>query len=141
MRAGLVAPDQLAAALSEQAAKKSHLGEVLVEMGLVSEEELLPFVGNQLGVPTVRLRDGLIDPEVVARIPHARAEQFGAIALFKVRGVLTVAMAEPQNLQHVDELERHTGLRVRPVLALRSSIERMLSRCYEEDFTVDAVTA
>ena len=61
--------------------------------------------------------------------------------MFKVRDRLSVAMAEPRQLHQVDEIERITGLRVRPVLALRSTIVNMLSRCYERDFAVDAVTA
>src|SRR5690606_6290056 len=39
------------------------------------------------------------------------------------------------------EVERVTGYSVRPVLASRASIERLIPRCYEEDFAIDAVTA
>ena len=141
VRAGIVTPDELEAALSEQANKQLRLGETLVELGFVEEESLLPYLGQQLGVPTVRLREGLVDPVVVKLIPRAKAESLTALALFRVRGTLTVAMAEPQNLQHVDEVERMTGLAVRPVFALRSVLERLVPRCYEEDFAVDAVTA
>jgi len=92
-------------------------------------------------VPTVRLRDGLIDPRYVELIPHATAEAMHTVAMFKVRDTLTVAMADPQNLRGIDELERITGSRIRPVLASRTAIKNMLPRCYEEDFQVDAVTA
>jgi type IV pilus assembly protein PilB len=50
-------------------------------------------------------------------------------------------MAEPQNLETIDLIEEMTGLRVRPVLCLRSSLERLLPRCYEDDFKVDVLTA
>jgi type IV pilus assembly protein PilB len=50
-------------------------------------------------------------------------------------------MAEPQNLHHIDDLERITGYQVRPVLAARSSLEALIPRCYEDNFAVDAVTA
>ncbi len=69
------------------------------------------------------------------------AERLDAIALFKVRDTLCVAMADPQNLEQLDEIERITGLHVRPVFAFRSSIQRTLPRCYEEGFEVDTVTA
>jgi type IV pilus assembly protein PilB len=141
INAGLVTPHELEAALEEQSSKKLRLGEILVEMGFVTEEELLPFVSDQLHVPSARLREGLIDPLVVQRIPRSLAESVTAVALFQVRGTLTVAMAEPQNLRAVDELERATGLNVRPVLALRSAIEAILPHCYEADFCVDAITA
>jgi type IV pilus assembly protein PilB len=114
---------------------------VLTELGFIGEEDLLPFLAQQLGVEHVRLRDGLIDPEAVRLIPRRDAEAAEAVALFKVRDTLTVAMAEPQDLRRLDELERVTRLRVRPVLALRSAVRQTLKRCYEDDFAVDAVTA
>ncbi|HUG89651.1 MAG TPA: ATPase, T2SS/T4P/T4SS family [Planctomycetaceae bacterium] len=139
--AGLVTPGELEAALLEQSCRRDHLGEVLVGLGFIDEDSLLPLVGERLNVPVVRLREGLVDPQVVQLLPRDKAEALQAIALFKVRGTLTVAMAEPQNLHRVDEIERITRLAVRPVLALRSAIERMIPRCYEDDFAVDAVTA
>lgn len=141
VKAGLISADHLDAALKQGAAKRTRLGETLVELGFVEEDELLPYLEQQLASPAVRLRDGVIDPEVVRTLPRPVAERFDAIALFRVRGALTVAMAEPQNLEQIDEIERVTGLRVSPVFAVRSAIRRMLPRCYEEDFAVDAVTA
>jgi len=141
LRAGVISPDELEAALHEQSSKNLRLGETLIELGFLDEDELLPHIEQQVGSLSVCLRDGLIDPAVVNILPRATAEAFKAIALFNVRGTLTVAMADPQNLHQIDEIERITQLKVRPVLALGSAIEKMLPRCYEEDFTVDSVTA
>ena len=141
LQAGLLKADELEAALAEQSARQLRLGECLEQLGFIDEDQLLPFLGEQLQVPAVRLRDGIIDPATVRTIPRPTAELFSALALFNVRGTLTVAMAEPQNLRQLDELERITQLSVRPVLALRSAIEKILPRCYEDDFSVDAVTA
>ena len=128
-------------ALAEGSQKGLRLGEVLVEMGMVQEDAILPFIEGHLGVPAVRLRDGMIDPIAVRLLPRRVAERLDAIALFKVRDTLCVAMADPQNLEQLDEIERITGLHVRPVFAFRSSIQRTLPRCYEEGFEVDTVTA
>ena len=139
--AELITPQQLDQALAEGSQKGLRLGETLVEMGMVQEDTILPFIESHLGVPATRLRDGMIDPIAVRLLPRRIAEQLDAIALFKVRGTLCVAMADPQNLEHLDEIERITGLKVRPVFAFRSSIQRTLPRCYEEGFEVDTVTA
>ncbi|MCA9047512.1 MAG: type II/IV secretion system protein [Planctomycetaceae bacterium] len=141
VRAGLLNAADLQSALSVQSSRHTRLGETLIELGFVSEEELLPLMGQHLDVASARLREGLIDPEVVRLIPRSFAEAHCVIALFRVRGELTVAMAEPQDLVVTDELERLTGLNIRPVLSLRAAIEKILPRCYEEDFAVDAVTA
>jgi type IV pilus assembly protein PilB len=139
--ADVITPEQLDQALAEGSQKGLRLGEVLVEMGMVQEETILPFIENHLGVSATRLRDGMIDPIAVRLISRRLAERLDVIALFKIRDTLCVAMADPLNLEQLDEIERVTQLRVRPVFAFRSSIQRTLPRCYDEGFEVDTVTA
>src|SRR5688572_9318337 len=135
--AALITPEQLDQALAEGSQKGLRLGETLVEMGMVQEDNILPYIESHLGVPATRLRDGMIDPVAVRLLPRRVAERLDAVALFKIRDTLCVAMADPQNLEHIDELERITRLKVRPVFAFRTSIQRTLPRCYEEGFEVD----
>src|SRR4029079_9184231 len=139
--ASLITSEQLDQALAEGSQKGLRLGEVLVELGMVQEDAILPFIENHLGVAATRLRDGMIDPVAVSLFPRRMAERLDALALFKIRDTLCVAIAAPQNLEQIDEIERVTQLKVRPVFAFRSSIQRTLPRCYEEGFEVDTVTA
>ena len=141
VQANLITETELEAALRLQTEKGKRIGESLLELGLITEDELVPFIEKQLGIPCVRLREGLIDPKVVKTLPHQIAKRIGAIALFSVRGELTVAMAEPQNLGFVDELERVSQLRVRPVFTFASSVNRIIDRVYQDNFEVDAITA
>lgn len=133
----------LAAQRGEEANRKNakRLGEVVAELGLVNESDLLPLLGQQLGVEGVRLREGLIDPFAVRLIPRECAERLHVLPLMRVRDELTVAMADPHDLTAIDTLARLSGCRIRPVFTLASGIERLLPRCYEEDFTVDSITA
>lgn len=139
--ADMIRPEDLKIALEIQSKRGQRLGETLVEMGVTTEEQLLPFIENQLGVAAVKLREGLLDPAAVKLLPRATAEAENALAMFDVRGVLTVATDDPQDLDRLDRLERVTGRNVRPVFAFRTSIDRMIRRAYEDDFEVDAVTA
>ncbi len=139
--AELLTQDELEDALKLQASKGQKLGEILLELGVITEDQMLPFIQRQLGIPSVRLREGVIDPTVVRLLPRESAERLTALAMFKVRGVVSVAMTEPQNLEQLDEIERITKLKVRPVFAFESNIQRMMTRAYEEDFAVDSVTA
>jgi type IV pilus assembly protein PilB len=141
LRAGLINEPQLQKALELHGSRGMRLGEALVALGLITETDVLPLLGHQLNFPWVRLREGLVDPAVVRLIPKTVAEQLNCLALFRIHGELTVAMAEPQNLETVDLIEELTGLKARPILSLKSSIERLLPRCYEEDFKVDVLTA
>ena len=139
--AGLIRREDLEGSLTRQTSSRRRLGELLIEMGLIDEDRLLPFLGRRLGLPGTRLREGMVDPAVVREIPRNIAERLCVLAMFRVHRTLTVAMADPQNLLQIDELERLTGCRVNPVLALRTTIEKFLPRCYEEDYRVDDVTA
>jgi type IV pilus assembly protein PilB len=139
--AGLIERAQLDTALSRQTESGQRLGETLLELGFVTEDQLLPFVEGQLGVPAVRLREGLLDPLAVRLLPRGFAERLGVIALFRVRQELTVATDDPLDLEKIDRIETTTCLKVRPVFAFKAAIERIIRRAYEEDFRVDAVTA
>lgn len=141
IQAGLIAEKELESALKQQQQQGQRLGETLAELGFIEEDKLLPFLGEQMSVESVQLRDGLIDPQIVQLIPKPLAEEFSCLALFKVRNRLVVAMADPQELSQIDRIESITGLEVSPVLVLRTSIETMIARAYESGFEVDAVTA
>ena len=146
--AGLLREDQLVVALDRQqkladaaGQRSKRLGEIIVEMGLVDEADLLPLLGEQLDVPGVKLREGLIDPEAIALVPREIAESAVALPLLPIRDELVVAMADPRDLAAIDTLENASGRRVRPVFTLKTHIERLIPRCYEDNFAVDSVTA
>ncbi len=139
--AQLIAEEELQTALSHQAESGQRLGETLLELGFVTEDELLPFIESQLGVPAVRLREGLLDPIAVRLLPRKFAERHCVIALFKVGNELTVVSDDPLDLDRIDRIEHATGLTVRPAFAFKAAIDKMMRRAYEDDFHVDAVTA
>ncbi len=141
LSANLIASDELEAALSLQAENGQKLGETLLELGFASEEQLIPFIGAQLGVPSVRLREGMLDPIAIRILPRNLAQSLTALSLFRIKNTLVVATDDPLDLDKIDRIERFTGFHVRTVFAFKAAIDRMLRRVYDEDFRVDAVTA
>lgn len=138
--AGVITSIELESALREQS-NGQRIGETLIKLGFISETDLLPSLAEQYCVPWVQLREGLLDPVAVKLIPRGTAETLTCLGLFRVRGVLTVAMAEPANLVDLDRLQRATGMRIRPVLALAASIRELIPRVYGEGFQIESVTA
>ena len=115
------------------------MGETLFELGLVAEEQLLPFIEAKLGVPAVRLREGLSTP-VVTLIPQEQRIAWACWPCSRSANADRGHGRTAEPAAHRRNRTRHrpdgaAGLRV------RASIRRMLERCYEEDFEVDAVTA
>ncbi|GIK17992.1 MAG: general secretion pathway protein GspE [Phycisphaerales bacterium] len=122
LQAGLVNEQQLQRALEDQKSTGQMLGEMLVEQGVITSAALVRAIADCLGVRGCHLRHGLIDPSLLQLIGEEEAERLKVIPLFRVRDVLTVAMAEPQSLPTIDRLRAVTGCRIRPVFALEGNI-------------------
>jgi type IV pilus assembly protein PilB len=125
---GLVTREQLDDALSFQA-KRGHkklLGEVLVELNFVGEEQVMEVLAESYGLPFVTETAKIADPKIVELLPRDFLEEHHVLPLFLVRGVLTVAVAEPANLFLVEEIERLTGDQVQIVAATKAEIAASL---------------
>lgn len=125
---GHLTHDQLEQTLVEQRTSGKKLGELLISSGAISESVLLNSLAQCLGVKGVRLRHGLIDPQLIALINPDECERLKVLPLFRVHGRLTVAMAEPQNLPLVDQLAARTGLSINPVLAFENNIQEFVRK-------------
>lgn len=138
---GHITEEQLETSLKQQKSTHSKLGELLVQQRVVDESVILECLSRRLGIPSVQLRTGFIDPLVTEMIDKEQAERHVIIPLFKVEDTLTVAMAEPQALLVVDDLERNTGLKIYPVIALEANIKEYIKRYYSQNVKVDAFMA
>src|SRR5262245_34553846 len=130
LEAGAVDQSSLRAALVEQRRWGGHLGRVLIDMKLISEEQLVATLGRQLGIATVDVEKLQIPQAVIDLIPGDLAEQFSLIPFAQPMKFLDVAMSDPTNLGIVDELRIRTQLNVRPYLAGPRTIERAVARYY-----------
>ena len=138
---GLITPEQLAEALARQRATGDRLGCTLVDVGAISTGTLVQALSQRLNVKGCVLRHGLIDPKVAKLIPKEEALRLKLLPLFRVRGELTVAMAEPQSLPSQDRVRALTGLTVRPVLVLAENLEEYQRKYLAEEVNVDSFLA
>jgi putative nucleotidyltransferase with HDIG domain len=124
---------QLESALQYQRWHRCKLGVALVELGYVSEEQVLSTVSRKLGYDRVRLdsvqRTSLVEA-ALQLVPEDVASTKGIIPLACDRTTLTVAMRDPGNLHAIDELAFRTGRRVKVVIAGEREIERAVARFY-----------
>jgi type IV pilus assembly protein PilB len=135
---GLVTEADLLRALKHQHADNKRLGELLIDLHLLSPTALLSALAKQLSVKACHLRHGLIDPNVARLLDHDEAVRLKALPLFKVGNVLTVAMAEPQSLPTIDRLSLLTGSEINPVLALEANIIEFQEKYLGEHVDVDS---
>jgi type IV pilus assembly protein PilB len=139
---GIITREQLEQALREQQTSRGGqsrmLGELLVDQGVITNTVLVRALAKCLGVRGVVLRHGLIDPALFKLVGEEEATRLKVLPLFKVHGVLTVAMAEPQSLPAIDRLKDLTGCKIRPVLALDANINEFIKKYAGGEVDVDA---
>ncbi len=124
----LLTREQLDDALAYQTQKghKKLLGELLVELNFVSEEQVMAVLAESYGLSFVTETAKIADPKIVELLPRDFLEEHHVLPLFRVRGVLTVAVSEPANLFLVEEIERLTGDVVQIVAATKAEIASSL---------------
>jgi type IV pilus assembly protein PilB len=130
IQAGVLDESSLRAALAEQKRWGGHLGRVLIDMHLVSEDVLVQALSQQLNFPVVNLDHRGIAADVLELVQPDMAEQYGLIPYHKEGKFLDVAMVDPTNLGIVDELRIRTQLNVRPYLIGPKAAERAIAKFY-----------
>lgn len=130
LKAGAISPAQLEEALSNQKSTGGTLGANLVKMGILSEQQILEYLGKQLNVGVVDLVEGNLNPDVVSIIPADVAYKFNVVAVEKNGNTLTVAAADPTNIFVLDSIKFVTGLNVKPVIAAETAIKEVIDNFY-----------
>jgi len=122
---GVITQDQLSQALSHQKEQgnKRLLGEVLVDLGYATEEQVLEALAEGYGVPFAKVSARLADPKVLELLPREFLEKQCVLPMYLVQGKLTVAVHEPSNVFLVEEIERRTGHTVQVVAATAKDIQ------------------
>jgi len=137
VRQGRITPDELMEFLRLQKEVSKPLGQLLVEKDILTSQELINVLGEQLGIPHVWLRKGLVDPRIVHVLPKEKALLYQSIPMFRVNNVLTLATADPNDIFVFDEVSRITGLEVQPVICRVDDILEAINQSYQEDVNFD----
>jgi type IV pilus assembly protein PilB len=130
VRSNLIDQDQLDKALEEQKQTGGRIGEHLIRLGFVTEEDILDCLSQQYGVPSINLRHFEIDESIIRLIPADVARKYQFIPVSKTGATLTVAMADPTNVFAMDDITFITGYRVEPVVASEEALREAIDKYY-----------
>jgi len=128
---GLISQEQLQRALSEQKGSNEKLGTVLVRLGVIHEDQLIGFLSRQYGIPSITLSQLDIDSDVVKLVPAQIARKYEVLPVKRTGNALTLAMADPTNVFALDDIAFMTNLQVLPVVASQGAIRQAIERTYE----------
>jgi hypothetical protein len=132
VEAGILSRQQLEEALNAQLIYGGKLGTNLVEHGFVTEEFLTSFLSKQCNVPAVDAKElEDIPAEVIEMVSRELADRHKVIPFKRDKRRLDVVLLDPTNLKAIDELSFKSGLLIRPHVAPEVLIARGLERYYQ----------
>jgi len=128
---GYLTEDQLWDVLEEQKQSPGEvIGQVAKRMGLVTEAQITEALADQFGMPVINLEETNILPKVLELVPETMASVYKIMPVSLKDNVLTVAMADPQNLAALDDLRNFLGYDVRGAVSSLAEVEEAISRHY-----------
>lgn len=127
---GVITEEDLDTAQKIREQKGGRFEDILVELGLVSPDEMLSY--RALALETVPIHPGklTIPDDVLALVPEEMAIKHQIIPIFRTSTVLTVAMANPLDIHTIDDIERRTKLQVVPMISSPEEIQEAIKRLY-----------
>jgi len=130
LKENLISPDQLKQALEYQKANGGRLGNALVKLGFMTDEEVTAVLSHQYGVPSINLNFFEVDPGITKLIPMETALKFQVLPLSRVGSSLTLAMVDPTNVFAMDDIKFMTGFNIEPVVASETALAEAIRKNY-----------
>lgn len=132
---GLVTETQLKKAIEIQRKDGKNLIKILIENRIISEEDFLSTLSQEINIPPISLSKYKIEPHIIKLIPENMARQHKIIPISKIGDRLVVAMADPLDVFALDDIRSVTGFELDPVLAKETDILATIERCYADELS------
>ncbi len=140
---GVVGEDQLRIALLEQGKSRARLGELMVGLGFLTEGTIRDVLSESMGQETVDLSRVVVDAAAVRLIPQeiARRHQVLPLSFDKSRRILTLAIANPENIIALDQVMALLGddCSLHPLLAGESEIMHAIDQYYGFELSIEGI--
>jgi type IV pilus assembly protein PilB len=133
VRQKMISLQQLRKAQDEQRKNGTTLGYALTKMGLVSDEQITDFLSRQYRVQSIDLKEFEIDEDVLKLISQEVCMRHKIIPVSRAGSSLIIAMADPSNLNAIDDIKFLTGYNVEPVVCSEAGIIEAIERYYNKE--------
>jgi type IV pilus assembly protein PilB len=130
VKENLISQQQLKEALEYQRVNGGRLGNCLIKLGFVTDDEITAILSRQYGVPSINLSFFDVDPSVAKLIPVETAQKYQILPLSRVGSTLTIAMIDPTNVFAMDDIKFMTGFNIEPVVASETAIRESIDKYY-----------
>ena len=134
---GIITEKQLEDGIAIQEKEGGKLGEVLIKLGYVSEEQIVVALSKQLGIPYISLASGKLKPTADQNleeiIDHEVAVRNIVLPLSRSLNSLTVVIFDPLDLMLIDNLKKITGCEINPVVSTKIDILKAIEVFYGKE--------
>ncbi len=137
--AGLIDDAQLQKALEIQKQSKQRLGTVLIDSGIITEQDFIDAMSQQLGIKYVDLTKEHIPTEMARILPKNIAKKHSVVPLRLNKDELVLAMVDPMNFVAIDEVRTATRKRVSPRIAQSAAVDKAIATLYGNEGAARAI--
>ncbi len=130
VESGAISGQQLLEALGEQKKVGLKLGKMLIHLGFLDEAKLMEVLSQQLRIPYVDISHHEFNEQLVQKLPETLARRFRAIILQETDGVYQVGMSDPMDIFAYDEICRVLNQQVRQAVVRESDLLNALDANY-----------
>ena len=131
--AGKITPYELQNALRAQKLLGKKLGTVLIDEGIVSEDDNIDAIHTQTGIEKVDLNDIVFDKKAIKIVPQTLCEKYNLIAFGFEGDKIKVALEDPLNIFAVDDISISTGLEVKTFISPKGDISKFIKINYSSE--------
>src|ERR671923_884125 len=134
----LISNEELERVMKLKEEQQAPLTRLVVELGFLSEEDLLPVLRDHFDIPMMSLKD-VVNTPLPIEFPPGIGDFFKLARMVPVQidgRELLVAMTDPLDLSRLHALELAVGLRVKPVLAREKEIAARIEAMYSSSYAV-----
>jgi general secretion pathway protein E len=128
--AALLAPEQLEQAVEEAGRLQRGLLDYLLDEGLVSEEDAAMALSLEINLPIIDLKRHAVQPEALSLVPDEYARQHELIPIDVVGDALLVVMADPTNIDVLEDLRARAKRVIQPAVGVPADIRQAIERSY-----------
>ena len=126
----IITPEQLEEGLKIQKNREKRIGEILIDLGRVTQDEINWVLGKQLNLPYVQVNIGNIDIQLSKSISEDILRKFKAMPIMELNDELVIAMGDPTDEEAIEAIKEITKRKLKYVLASFKNIDETINQIF-----------
>lgn len=131
--AGKITPYQLNQALNAQKILGKKLGEVLIDEGIVSENDIIDAITTQTGIEKIDLNNVIFDKKAIKLLPQSLCDKYNLVPFGFDGESIKIALEDPLNIFAIDDVSISTGLNVKSYISYKKDIYKFIQINYSSE--------